>query len=613
MNSQKEKQSEFKNNSSFDNFYFSLNKIALSIFKQGMILAGKDHSDPTKDSQYLILQNQLLNRLRQYHEQGRGASNSFIKYLENLKTRFDQGLISEDEYNRMSKNAVASLEKFSDEFVKQVSQINEKFNKQSNSIEKDVKEIVELRDAMLKKRILFVILLTSPFLSIPAFDAIANAMSGVFVPGESIGTTLSEKIVGLRRFGIFGEIMDIIEIDKALKYIFDDAPLISNLFGFIDTFAETQIGQASGFYVHQMLKTPLPYFVASAFGGGKLVVTESELRDKVLAKNKSQKEARELLFKQGHEDIDQLLKTQAESNAKQEFKALKDSYLLNKIDNFIKQNHELDSLLKTIFKDVQDSDKVNFKDNEQVNNFLLKLESPQIAEITKKMIVAQEMIDKEVFEKLKEPSIQNDPSKAVSSAFGNKISVKELLTDCANHSEFREKYLNAFNQNPLNALLEVADQGEVKKLEMNLDVNFKKPFKEADHKEILDPKLKNLDKNFCLVIENYFDKQFRENGWKYPPCDTPDYQEKVEKCYVEIASKELTSNASRTEVEEGVIPQHLKKGDDPITLETKISADRSWTQRVGRLSPNLIPSSAPQGLNPQGPRPGPRSVGGPAR
>ena len=124
------KKDEYKAVSAVDSAYDVVAGVFNKIFKEGKILYGKGNANPTKSvAQYVTLQNMLINRLREYHEKGKGASDSYVKYYDDLKHKFEMGLMEEDEFRRLSSNIAQSLERFSEAVATKFSEVNANVNK----------------------------------------------------------------------------------------------------------------------------------------------------------------------------------------------------------------------------------------------------------------------------------------------------------------------------------------------------------------------------------------------------------------------------------------------------------------------------------------------------
>jgi hypothetical protein len=620
-----DRKDEYKAVNAIDSAYDVIAGAFNKIFKEGKILYGKGNANPTKSvAQYVTLQNMLINRLREYHEKGKGASDSYVKYYDDLKDRFERGLIGEDEFRRLSSNIIQSLERFSEAVATKFSEVNTNVNKISESIKSDSQEIIELRDSMLKKRILYLALMISPFLSIPVLDVLSNSIGGLFDPTATMGETVSEKIVGLRRLGFFGEILDMMEFDKAIKYLIDDFPLISNFFGLIDEVGDTQLAHALGSITKSILGSPLPYFMASATGAAKFTEAELKLIETRNAKFKSAQETINKQFKKVDKDYDELHNKMAKETMESEFHSFEEAFKIKKIIDLLFKIKKYDSLDQAFVKEIPGIDKASTK--EEMKKILLDFDSAQIDKALKKLTVAEKSINEKIYTELKDPK----HSQKMIQGENGMITVDEFLKTYDNYEKFSENYLKKFNINFHEQFTNVLDSPQMQRISLETKVAFENRYNEDAHKEFLDQLTNQLKKDFGLFVENCHAHKFRENGWRFDKNESDvDYYDTVKKFYGEVFAKDLLNNSQRQLLEAGVMPPNFQSGDQPLQLEekveksqkaqkalwddlTKIVGDEKWVDKVkkgsaGQKSPAMDMESLLKGM---GSSPGGRGMGG---
>lgn len=557
------KKDEYKAVNAIDSAYDVVAGVFNKIFKEGKILYGKGNANPTKSvAQYVTLQNMLINRLREYHERGKGASDSYLKYYDDLKHEFERGLIDEEQFRRLSSNIAQSLERFSEAVATKFSEVNANVNKISESIKSDSQEIIELRDSMLKKRILYLALMVSPFLSFPVLDILSNSIGGLFDPTATMGETVSEKIVGLRRLGFFGDILDMMEFDKAIKYLIDDFPLISNFFGLIDEIGDTQLAHVFGSTFQSVLSSPLPYFMASATGAAKFTEAELKLIEMRNAKFKSAKEAIDKEFNKDDQQYDELHKRMAKETMESEFHSFEEAFKIKQIIDHLFKIKKYDSLDQAFLKEIPGIDNASTK--EEMKKILLDFDSAQIDKALKKLTVAEKSINEKIYTALKDP----EHSKSMILGENGIIPVDEFLKTYDNYEKFSENYLKKFNIDFHKQFSGILGSPEMQKIGVETKENR---YNEEAHKEFLDQSTKQLKKDFGLFVENWHAQKFRENGWTFDKNkNDADYYDTVKKFYGEVFAKDLLNNSQRHLLEAGVMPPNFQAGDQPLQLEEKV-------------------------------------------
>ena len=584
---QSNKKDEYKAVNAVDSAYDVIAGVFNKIFKEGKILYGKGNANPTKSvAQYVTLQNMLINRLREYHEKGKGASDSYLKYYDDLKHKFERGLIDEDEFRRLSSNIAQSLERFSQAVATKFSEVNANVNKISESIKSDSQEIIELRDSMLKKRILYLALMVSPFLSIPVLDILSNSIGGLFDPTATMGETVSEKIVGLRRLGFFGDILDMMEFDKAIKYLIDDFPLISNFFGFIDSFGDTQLAHVFGSTFQSVLSSPLPYFMASATGAAKFTEAELKLIEMRNTKFKSAKEKMDKELDKSGNEFYELHEKMAKETMESEFHSFEEAFKIKQIIDHLFKIKKYDSLDQAFLKEIPGIDKASTK--EEMKKILLDFDSAQIDKALKKLTVAEKSINEKIYTALQDPK----HSKSWILGENGMIPVDEFLKTYDNYEKFSENYLKKFNIDFHRQFSDILGSPEMQKIGLETKVAFENRYSEEAHKEFLDQSTNQLKKDFGLFVENCHAQKFRENGWTFDKNkDDEDYYDTVKKFYGEVFAKDLLNNSQRHLLEAGVMPPNFQAGDQPLQLEEKVEKSQKAQNKLYHDLTNIVNES----------------------
>ncbi len=571
---------EYKNKPAIDVAYDVGYSIMNKLFKQGKIIAGKDNANPTKTiGQYVTLQNMLLNRARNYQQGIAGASDSFVQEYNRLKERYENREIDEEQFRNLASNIIRSLEKFHEVIIDKISENNASFNKVSKDIKEDSQGLVEFRDKMLKKRILYLVLMISPFLSIPVLDMVANNLSGLFDPNATIGESVSQSVIGLKRLGFFGDFLDMIEIDKVLKYFFDDAPLISNVFGLVEDVGETQLGGALGLIIKSVVASPLPYIGAAITGVAKFTEGEMEFYDKKSSAYKSAKSSIESVYDKADKDRVNSFEKYAIEAVKSEFDALETSYKMKKINHFIVNHFNNKPLLHAVLSDLKEIKSAQNIDD--AKKMLMQLDEKEVEKLLKKVVVAENIYDQKIYDALKKHSNQDF---LIDDVDGKKIKLKDLLNRCQNGEGLRQDYMDIFAKRGNNVFPGILDQSFVDSAAIDMGSYFTKRYKEEDHKDLLDSKIKEIKNYFCLTLINRNSDEFEKRGWNYSKSIAdPDYYDHVKKFYGDNFADKFTQNATHKKLEEGVMPPKAKKGDEPINLKEKVEMPELAKQLWGDL------------------------------
>ena len=468
--------------------------------------------------------------------------------------------------------------------------------------------MVEFRDKMLKKRILYLALMISPFLSIPVLDMIANNLSGLFDPNATIGESVSQSVIGLKRLGFFGDFLDMIEFDKFLKYLFDDAPLISNIFGLVEDVGETQLGGALGLIIKSVVASPLPYVGAAITGAAKFTEGEMEFYDKKSSAYKSAKSSIESVYDKADKDRANLFEKYAIEAVKSEFEALETSYKMKKINHFIINHFNNKPIFNAVLSDLKEIKSAQNID--EAKRAMMQLDDKGIEKLLKKVIVAENIYDQKIYDALKKHSNQDS---LIEDVDGTKIKLKELLIRCQNGEELRQDYMDIFAKRGKNVFPGILDQSFVDSSAIEIESYFTKRYKEEDHKDLLDSKIKEIKNYFCLTLINRNSNEFEKRGWNYSKSiNDADYYDHVKKFYSDNFADKFTQDATQKELEIGVLPSQAKKGDEPLNLKEKVempelakklwddlkiaSEDEGWVDKIQKQRNSNEGKNSMQGL-----------------
>jgi hypothetical protein len=359
--------------------------------------------------------------------------------------------------------------------------------------------------------------------------------------------------------------LDMMEFDKAIKYLIDDFPLISNFFGLIDEVGDTQLAHALGSITKSILGSPLPYFMASATGAAKFTEAELKLIETKNAKFKSATEAIDKEFSKDDQQYDELHKKMAKETMESEFHSFEEAFKIKKIIDLLFKIKKYDSLDQAFLQEISGIDKASTK--EEMKKILLDFDSAQIDKALKKLTVAEKSINEKIYTEMKDPK----HSQKMIQGENGMITVNEFLKTYDNYEKFSENYLKKFNIDFHGKFTEILGAPEMQKIGLETKVAFENRYNEDAHKEFLDQLANQLKKDFGLFVENCHAHKFRENGWSFDKNkNDDDYYDTVKKFYGEVFAKDLLNNSQRHLLEAGIIPPNFQSGDQPLQLEEKV-------------------------------------------
>jgi hypothetical protein len=570
-------ETRYRNRDTFDVVTENVEKIIKKLSTHAQIIAGIRNANPKKTiGQYATLQRILRNSYQQYVQKKEGANYSFINRLENLKDKFLKGELSETEFYLASNGIIDKLEQFDKAIMQKVAQTNERFNAVSKNTEDQSQRLVEMRDAMLKKRLFYLFLVVAPFLPIPFLDTITNTLATMFDPNMTYGESMS-NLVKSDQLGFLGDVIDFLEIDKVIQLFFDKTPIVSDIFGTIDDIAGSNLVYGTAQTISPMLSSPLPY--APLAIGAALMGSAQEVKF-VSAKNKSYNKQKKMIEKALHDankSFEKVFDKTAKEAMENNFNLIEKANKIKRILDFIILNSADDKtqiLIEKILNDIPELKALSKeKDEQKILPILCGLEDKFVDKALTKILVHDKLFFEKIYDQMQQIS-KEDKNKKCTLEVG-RCSVKSLLEDYENFESFKDSFLSELSNEDLKKFKDFTRTIGIYDLaETHADRNLERISKDQDQKEfekISQPLLTYFQKNFASEIEDKYYQEFSKHCQSgYLDFSRDDYYERVKEVYMKAFGKEISSNASHKVIEDGLVPARYEvgRGIEPMQLGT---------------------------------------------
>ena len=566
---------EYRNRDAFDAVNESAQKVIKKITTHAQIIGGMRNANPKKTiGQYATLQKMLRDAYQQYAQKKEGANDSFILRLENLKTKFENGELSETEFFLASNGIIDKLEQFDKAILQKVAETNERFNAVSKNTEDESQRLVEMRDGMLKKRLFYLFLIVSPFLPVPFLDTITNSLATMFDPNMTFGESMS-NMVKSDQLGPFGDFMDLIQVDKLVELFFDKTPIVSDIVGVIDNVAGSNLVYGGAQVIAPMLNSPLAY-VPLAMGAGVMELDqELEFMDAKSKSYKKQKKMIEDTLQNANKSLEGVFDKAAKNAMEDQFKMFEKAHKINKILDFIKLNSadgKTQILTENVLNDILQLKALSKeKDEQKILPILCQLSDQDIDKSLKKILVHDELFYRKIYDEMKR--IPKEIENKECALDVGRYSPKFLLQQYDNFESFRENFLSILEEGDLKKFKDFTRVIGIYDLaEINADRNLDRISKDPDQKEfekISKPLLTAFQKNFASEIEDKYYQEFAKHCKSgYLDFYRDDYYERVKDVYLKVFGKEVSSNASHKVIEDGLVPKRheVGRGIEPMEL-----------------------------------------------
>ncbi len=551
----------YRNRDTFDVVTENVQKIIEKLSTHAQIIAGIRNANPKKTiGQYATLQRILRNSYQQYVQKKEGANYSFINRLENLKDQFLKGELNETEFYLASNGIIDKLKKFDKEIMQKVAQTNERFNAVSKDTEDESQRLVEMRDAMLKKRLFYLFLVVAPFLPIPFLDTITNTLATMFDPNMTYGESMS-SLVKSDQLGFLGDVIDFLEIDKLVQLFFDKTPIVSDIFGTIDNIAGSNLVYGTAQIISPMLSSPLPY--APLAIGAALMGSAQEV-EFVSDKNKSynnQKQMIENALHGANESLEEVFDKTAKEAMENNFNLIEKANKIKRILDFIILNSADDKtqiLIEKILNDIPELKALSKeKDEQKILPILCGLDDKFVDKALTKILVYDKLFFEKIYDQMQQISNENKNKKCTLDV--GICSIKSLLEDYENFESFKDSFLSELLDEDIKKFKDFTrDIGIYDLAETHADRNLERISKDQYQKEfekISKPLLTDFQKNFASEIESKYNQEFSKHCKSgYLDFSREDYHQRVKEVYLRAFGQEVLNNASHKAIEPGLVP-----------------------------------------------------------
>lgn len=338
-------------------------------------VVGLKKQNKQKNNFFLEKQQQLRKAYLKFAEKKEGTNQAYLERLNNIDEYFSEGLISYPQYYAMLNQVISSMEEMEKTSAMSTKEANIKVNEESKKIEDKSQEIINEIDPHLKKRLLLLFLIAAPFLPIPYLDFIADTLSQIFDPTQTMGESMSEMVKS-ESLGKFGELMDVAQVDELVRLFFDETPILGELFGAVDQIAGSNLVYGSATLLSPMLlESPIAYLAISAASGVYLTDKELAMQEKIKAITESSQKSIEKLGKELKKNFDEKFTENAKKHGQEMFKAWKTACMVDeilKIKDFIPNPSTPE--FKTLFKDIPSANNLKSLKDEDLCPFLFSFD-----------------------------------------------------------------------------------------------------------------------------------------------------------------------------------------------------------------------------------------------
>lgn len=545
-------------------------------------LVGLKKANKQKSSFFSEKQQELRKAYLKFAEKKEGISQAYLERLNNIDEYFREGLISYPQYYAMLNQVILSMEDMERTSGTLTREANIVVNEESKKIEDKSQEIINEIDPHLKKRLMLLFLIAAPFLPIPYLDFIADPLSQIFDPTQTMGESMSEMVKG-ESLGMFGDLMDIAQVDELMRLFFDETPILGELFGAVDQIAGSNLVYGSATLLSPMLlESPIAYLAISGASGLYLTDKEIAIQKKIKEITKSSQKSIEKLGKELKKNFDEKFAENAKKHGQEMFKAWKKACMVDEIlhiKDFLPNPTTPE--FKELFKDLPGLDNLKSLKDEDLCSFLFSLDEDSFKKFFDKTLLFYDSqiriiqsgnytseIHKEALEKIKD--IKGEPEKII---------IKKL----------NDKFEESFADKTIDYLI------EAKKQEIAM----------CQEKE-------RREHSFFGSADTFSTKQHikdcqRDIDILYNLVDVADKKnsETVKSHYENYACDKILRNASHCRVLGDIVPRYCDVGrGKPIKLneDPKIDSSRAKIERdeLGKKIcwADKVKSSASRGGNP---------------
>jgi len=351
-------------------------------------LTGQKKANPTKSSFFVDQQQNLRRAYLKFAEKKEGINQAYLERLNSIDDYFTAGFISYPQYYAMLNQVISSMEEMDKSSVSATKEANMAVNRQSKAIEDKSAEIIDEVDPYLKKRLLLIFLIAAPFMPIPYLDLLADPLSQIFDPTQTMGESMSEMVKS-ESLGQFGKLMDIAQVDELMRLFFDETPILGELFGAVDQIAGSQLVYGSAQLLSPMiLESPLVYLAISAGSGVYLTDKELELHKKIKKITESSQKSIENLGTELQKKFDEKFGENAKKHGQEMFKAWQKGCMVDEIldlKNFIPSPETKE--FKEFFKDIAGANELKSLKDDEFCPFLFSLDDENFKKFSDKVLM----------------------------------------------------------------------------------------------------------------------------------------------------------------------------------------------------------------------------------
>jgi len=441
----------FENKSSPEQAFDSAKKLAKPATDLLARLIGQKKANPTKSSFFIDQQQNLRRAYLKFAEKKEGINQAYLERLNSIDDYFTAGFISYPQYYAMLNQVIASMEEMDKTSNLSTKEANIRVNEESKKIEDKSADIINEIDPHLKKRLLLIFLIAAPFLPIPYLDFIADPLSQIFDPTQTMGESMSEMVKS-ESLGQFGKLMDVAQVDELMRLFFDETPILGELFGAVDQIAGSQLVYGSAQLLSPMiLESPIVYMAIAGASGIYLTDKELELREKINAITESSQKSIEKLGKELQKNFDEKFGENAKKHGQEMFKAWQKGCMVDEIldlKDFIPSPETND--FKRFFKDIAGANQLKSLKDDDLCPFLFSLDEENFKKFSDKVLMLYHYQEEMIKEKVPVADLQTNSINKILKLHSESI---KILAD-----DLNENYQEKFIEKTIEHLIEAKNQ-----------------------------------------------------------------------------------------------------------------------------------------------------------
>lgn len=218
--------------------------------------------DSRYNTEYCLKKEDLMRELKSKMSFNRSNYSNLMSKLQS-KIEASNDLLDIASYDQMKNLLLEEIKKDEEEYKKRIDKFEKDVGEAHQQMLGDLQKHEDKTDEMWKYRLLSVFLVFTPLgaFSIAGhvfnyLDPLVKIFGPIFEANKSIGEGFGESITS-KQFGFLGQLMDKMEIDKAVTAIIDKTPIVGQLTDALNTITDSQMAQQMMVEISPLQGSPL--------------------------------------------------------------------------------------------------------------------------------------------------------------------------------------------------------------------------------------------------------------------------------------------------------------------------------------------------------------------